>query len=61
MFRDVMSETDQEHLLTNIINHASNGSGLERTGIVASSCFLRFKDLRSTRNFAHVRRATSPL
>ncbi len=29
MYREVMSETDREHLLTNIIGHASHGPGLE--------------------------------
>jgi catalase len=29
MYREVMSETDREHLLTNIIGHASNGPGLK--------------------------------
>jgi catalase len=28
MYRDVMSETDREHLLTNIVSHASHGPGL---------------------------------
>jgi catalase len=28
MYRDVMSETDREHLLSNIIGHASHGPGL---------------------------------
>ena len=30
MYRDVMSETDKEHLLTNIIGHATHGPGLDR-------------------------------
>jgi catalase len=29
LYRDVMSETDREHLLTNIIGHASHGPGLK--------------------------------
>jgi hypothetical protein len=29
MYRDVMSETDREHLLTNIIGHATHGPGLD--------------------------------
>jgi catalase len=29
MYRDVMSDTDREHLLTNIIGHAGHGPGLE--------------------------------
>jgi catalase len=29
MYRDVMSETDREHLLTNIVNHATHGPGLD--------------------------------
>jgi catalase len=29
MYREVMSETDQEHLLTNIIGHATHGPGLD--------------------------------
>jgi catalase len=29
MYREVMSETDREHLLANIIGHANNGPGLE--------------------------------
>jgi catalase len=28
MYRDVMSATDREHLLTNIVGHAGNGPGL---------------------------------
>jgi catalase len=29
MYREVMSETEQEHLLTNIIGHATHGPGLD--------------------------------
>ncbi len=29
MYREVMSETDREHLLTNIIGHACHGPGLK--------------------------------
>jgi catalase len=29
MYREVMSETDRKHLLTNIIGHAHHGSGLK--------------------------------
>jgi catalase len=29
LYRDVMSETDRGHLLTNIVNHASHGPGLQ--------------------------------
>jgi catalase len=29
MYREVMSETDRDHLLTNIIGHASHGPGLK--------------------------------
>jgi catalase len=29
MYREVMSETDREHLLTNIIGHANHGPGLK--------------------------------
>jgi catalase len=29
MYREVMSEIDREHLLTNIVGHASNGPGLQ--------------------------------